>query len=100
SASCAKGRKLIRCQKFWVLKYELKKQIISKERKGIFISTAGSGSDAIFDCSRKTVKALFDVLNIKYDRDFTYNNIDFKGDILKIPQALEEVFGYGKNLII
>ena len=74
--------------------------VIRKERKGIFISTAGSGSDTIFDCSRKTIKAFFDVLNIKYDRDFTYKNIDFKGDILKIPQALEEVFEYGKNLLI
>ncbi|MHB1375967.1 MAG: flavodoxin family protein [Candidatus Humimicrobiaceae bacterium] len=89
-----------RCQRFWVLKYELKKQVIQKERKGIFISTAGSGSDTIFDCSRKTIRALFDVLNVKYDRDFAYKNIDFKGDIQKIPKALEEVFKYGMNLII
>lgn len=89
-----------RCQRFWVLKYELKKQVIQKERKGIFISTAGSGSDTIFDCSRKTIRALFDVLNVKYDRDFAYENIDFKGDIQKIPKALEEVFEYGMNLII
>jgi len=89
-----------RCQRFWVLKYELKKQVIQKERKGIFISTAGSGSDTIFDCSRKTIRALFDVLNVKYERDFTYKNIDFKGDIQKFPKALKEVFEYGVNLII
>jgi multimeric flavodoxin WrbA len=89
-----------RCQRFWVIKYELKKQVILKERKGIFISAAGSGSDTIFDCSRKTIKALFDVLNVKYDRDFLYKNIDLKGDIRKIPEALEEVFEYGTNLII
>jgi multimeric flavodoxin WrbA len=89
-----------RCQRFWVLKYELKKEVIQKERKGIFISTAGSGSDNIFDCSRKTIRALFDVLNVKYDKDFTYKNIDFKGDILKNPEASQEVFRYGMNLII
>lgn len=89
-----------RCQRFWILKYELKKQVIQKERKGIYISTAGSGSDTIFDCSRKTIRALFDVLNVKYDRDFAYKNIDFKGDILKFPKALEEVFEYGVNLLI
>ena len=89
-----------RCQKFWVLKYELKKQVIRKERKGIFISTAGSGIDTIFDCSRKTIRAFFDVLNVKYDMDFVYNNIDFKGDIQKNPRALEEVFRYGINLTI
>ena len=89
-----------RCQRFWALKYELKKRIVEKERKGIFISTAGSGSDTIFDCSRKVVRALFDVLDVKYDKDFVFNNIDFKGDIFKIPEALEEVFKYGMNLII
>jgi multimeric flavodoxin WrbA len=89
-----------RCQKFWVLKYELKKQVIQKERKGIFISTAGSGIETIFDCSRKTIRAFFDVLNVKYDRDFVYSNIDFKGDIQKIPKALEEVFEYSANLNI
>ena len=89
-----------RCQRFWALKYELKKRIVQKERKGIFISTAGSGSDTIFECSRKVIRALFDVLYVKYDKDFVYNNIDFKGDIYKIPEALEEVYKYGKNLII
>lgn len=89
-----------RCQRFWALKYELKKRVVQKERKGIFISTAGSGSDTIFDCSRKVIRALFDVLDVKYDKDFVYKNIDFKGDIFKFPEALEEVFKYGMNLII
>ena len=89
-----------RCQRFWALKYELKKRIIQKERKGIFISTAGSGSDIIFDCSRKVIRALFDVLYVEYDKDFTYNNIDLKDDILNTPAALKEVFKYGNNLII
>ena len=57
----------------------LKKRIIQKDRKGIFISTAGSGSDTIFDCSKKVIRALFDVLYVRYDRDFVYKNIDFKG---------------------
>ena len=89
-----------RCQRFWALKYELKKRVIKGERKGIFISTAGSGSDTIFDCSRKVIRALFDVLYVKYDADFVYKNIDFKGDIFKIPEALEEVYRYGTDLII
>jgi len=87
-----------RCQKFWALKYELKKRVVYKERKGIFISTAGSGSDTIFDCPKKVIKALFDVLYVKYDRDFVYRSIDFKDDILKIPEALKEVHEYGTAL--
>ena len=89
-----------RCQRFWALKYELKQQIIQKERKGIFISTAGSNSGTIFDCPRKVIRSLFDVLYVKYDKDFVYNGIDFKGDILKHQEALDEVFEYARNLII
>ena len=89
-----------RCQRFWALKYELKKRVVNKDRQGIFVSTAGSGSDTVFDCSKKVIRALFDVLYVRYDRDFVYKNIDFKDDILKIPYALEEIFEYGKNLII
>jgi multimeric flavodoxin WrbA len=89
-----------RCQKFWALKYELKKRVIQKDRMGIFVSTAGSGSDTIFDCSRKAIRSLFDVLYVKYDRDFVFKNIDFKGDIHKIPKALEEVYEYAVNLIV
>lgn len=89
-----------RCQRFWALKYELKKRIIEKERKGIFISTAGSDSETIFDCSRKVMRAFFDVLYVKYDKDFIYNKVDSKGDILKKPEALEEIYSYARNLII
>ncbi|MDD5659261.1 MAG: flavodoxin family protein [Actinomycetota bacterium] len=89
-----------RCQRFWALKYELGKRIIEKERKGVFISTAGSDSNTIFNCPRKAIRALFDVLYIKYDKDFTYSKVDLKGDILKRQDALDEVFEYAMNLII
>ncbi|MCL5771383.1 MAG: flavodoxin family protein [Actinobacteria bacterium] len=89
-----------RCQRFWALKYELKMNIINKERKGIFISTAGSGIKTVFDCPQKTIRAFFDVLYVKYDKDFLYNNIDFKDDILKNPLALNEISDFAKNLII
>ena len=89
-----------RCQKFWALKYELKKEAVHKERNGIFIGTAGSASDTIFECPKKVIRALFDVLYVRYDKDFLYKNIDFKGDISKIPEALKEVFEYGMDLII
>jgi len=89
-----------RCQRFWSLKYELNKKIIFKERNGIFISTAGSSSITIFDCAKKIIKELFNVLYVNFSDSFVYNKIDFKGDILKNPEALNEVYEYGKNLII
>ncbi len=89
-----------RCQRFWALKYELKKDIIQKRRKGIFISTAGYNSNIIFDCAKKVVKSLFDVLYVDYDKDFLYNSVDNKGDILKNEGALQSLYDYGKNLTI
>src|SRR5665811_1313032 len=56
-----------RFQRFWALKYELDKNIISKtDRKGILLSCAGSKPPDIFDCTKKIARALFDVLYIKY----------------------------------
>ena len=87
-----------RFQRFWALKYELNKNIISKtDRKGILLSCAGSKPPDIFDCTKKITRALFDVLYIKYYADFLYNNIDFKGDIFKDPDDLKKVYEFAKN---
>lgn len=87
-----------RCQRFWVLKYEHKKNIIKRTRGGIFISTSGSGSPDIFDCPRKVIRSFFDVLFIDYFKDFTFNNTDNKGEILKNEKALSSLYGFGKNM--
>lgn len=89
-----------RCQRFWVLKYERQEKIIKKERKGAFIGTSGSGSSTIFDCPKKVIRAFFDVLYVEYDKDFLHKSTDSKGDILKNRQALEEIYEYGKKLIM
>lgn len=87
-----------RFQRFWALKYELNKKIISKtDRKGILLSCAGSKPPDIFDCTKKIARALFDVLYIKYYADFLYNSIDFKGDILKDPDDLKRVYEFARN---
>jgi len=87
-----------RFQRFWALKYELGKKVINVEnRKGILLSCAGSGNENIFDCTKKVMRAFFDVLYIKYCTDFCYNNIDLKGDIFKDPAALDAVYEFSKN---
>jgi multimeric flavodoxin WrbA len=87
-----------RFQRFWILKYELKRKIIVKEnRKGILISTAGSEPEDIFNCTKKVMRALFDVLYIEYSYDFLFNNTDKKGDILKNQDALQEVYDFGRK---
>ncbi len=89
-----------RCQRFWVLKYELKKDVIGRRRRGIMISAAGSSYKSIFDCPRKAIRAFFDVLYIDYIGDFVFNDIDKKGDILKNKSALQDVFTFGREEIL
>lgn len=87
-----------RFQRFWALKYELKRKIIVKEnRKGILISTAGSKPNDIFDCTKKVIRALFDVLYVEYSCDFLFNNVDQIGDILKNHEALQEIYDFGQK---
>jgi len=86
-----------RCQRFWSLKYEHKKRIVTKNRKGIFISTAGSGSKDIFNCPKKVIRSLFDVLYVDYLYNFVFNNVDSQGDILKNKKAMEDIYRFGKE---
>ena len=87
-----------RCQRFWVLKYEHNKKIIKKTRGGIFVSASGSGSKDIFNCSIKVIRSFFDVLFVDYLKDFTFNSIDEKGDILNDEKAISALFEFGKNM--
>ena len=87
-----------RCQKFWVLKYEHNKKIIKKTRGGIFISTSGSGSADIFNCPIKVIRSFFDVLFVDYLKDFTFNNIDKRGEILNNKKAISALYEFGKNM--
>jgi len=89
-----------RCQRFWVLKYKRRENIINKNRKGIFISASGSGTGTIFDCSKKVIRAFFDVLFVDYEADFLYGTTDRRGDMLKNLKALGEVYDFGKKLKI
>jgi len=88
-----------RCQRFWVLKYEKKVDIIGKKRKGIFIGASGSDSDDIFECPKKVIRAFFDVIYIDYMADFLYGDTDSKGDILSNRTALDDIYEYGKEII-
>ncbi len=87
-----------RCQRFWVLKYEHNKNIIKKNREGIFISTSGSGQADIFNCSIKVIRSFFDVLFVDYLKEFTFNNIDKKGEILNNEKAILALYEFGKNM--
>ena len=87
-----------RCQRFWVLKYEHNKKIIKKTRGGIFISTSGSGRVDIFNCPIKVIRSFFDVLFVDHLKDFTFNGMDKKGEILNNKKAITALYEFGKNM--
>jgi multimeric flavodoxin WrbA len=87
-----------RCQRFWSLKYEHKKNIIKKKRGGIFICVSGSERESIFDCPKKVIRSFFDVLFVDYIRDFLYGKTDSEGEILKNNAAVEDVYNFGKKI--
>jgi hypothetical protein len=71
--------------------------VYGSPRRGILISTAGSTHKDIFDCTKKVMRALFDVLYIEYSCDFLFINTDQKGDILKNRGVLEEIYDFGNK---
>jgi len=87
-----------RFQRLWALKYELGRHInIKPGRKGVLLSCAGSGNKSIFDCTKKIMRAFFDVVYIEYYAEFLYNNLDFIGDATKEPAILKEIYDFAKN---
>ncbi len=92
-----------RCQCYWAKKYILKQPAPSYhgdvERRGVFISTAGSNVKQAFDGAKFTMKYFFDAVGVKYYKDLLYPGIDEKGAIKKHPTALKEAYDTGRDLI-
>lgn len=102
----AQAKALIdRSQRFWATRYILRQQVIRDaaarpERRGIFISAAGTGLQGVFDGAKRTVKYFFKMLEIKPEGDYCYPHTDQKGEIKNNPAALEEVHRAGKLLAL
>ena len=92
-----------RCQCYWAKKYILKQPAPSYhgdvERRGVFISTAGSTVKQAFDGAKFTMKFFFDAVGVKYYKDLLYAGIDEKGAIKSHPTALKEAYEAGKELV-
>ena len=98
---CAHAKMLIdRGQCLWAHQYVLKKKLFSSERdrRAMVIAVGGSKSTKQFDSIRRTMKAYFDTLQIKYVAGIFVNQIDEPGDTEKHPSALKEAFRLGAVL--
>jgi multimeric flavodoxin WrbA len=91
-----------RCQALWARKYVLKVPPLgdNRPRKGFFISVSGRRTvPNLFDGSIITVKNLFHIIDVPYAGEFTLPGIDAKGDILKHPEALEQIYTLGQQFM-
>ena len=101
---CAQAKMLIdRSQQFWACKYVLNRPVIEdekkrSERRGIFLSAAGTGLPGVFDGALRVTRYFFKMLDIKMDGAYCYPKVDRRGDILKLPEAMTEVFEAGRKL--
>jgi multimeric flavodoxin WrbA len=92
-----------RCQCLWAKKYILKEPVPqyrgSLQRRGVFISTAGSGVPGVFDGAVFTIKYFFDAVGVAHWKNLLYGKIDDKGEIQKHPTAMSEAYETGQELV-
>jgi multimeric flavodoxin WrbA len=90
-----------RCQCIWVEKYILKKPIPEGKfgRKGLLIIVGGMKKEIGIQCGETTVKAFFRTISVPEHKTLGYIGVDAKGEILKHPAALKEVYEAGKELV-
>jgi hypothetical protein len=90
-----------RCQIFWSLKYLLKQPVRpegSMERRGTFISCAGTSFKNVFDGARQVADYFWHILDVKAIGDLLCPGVDAKGEILQHPSARAVAEDIGRRL--
>lgn len=97
---CAQAKSFIdRSQQFWAYKYILGKKLFdNSQRKGIFISCAGTKLPNVFDGALQVARYFFLMMEIELVSTCCYPGIDHIGDIQKTPASLQKVYDLGKKL--
>jgi len=90
----AQAKALIdRLQCLWAKKHILKEHTVEETfreyRRGLWLSTAGSNRPDVFDYAVPTVRVFFDLLEIDEWERLTFRGVDEKGEVLKVPGAME-----------
>jgi multimeric flavodoxin WrbA len=91
-----------RIQALWTRKYLTQDPSLGKEakkRKGFFISVGATKGKNLFEGAILTVRYFFDAFNADYAGDLLFREVDGKGDILKIPDALPQAREVGRRLV-
>ncbi|HUW63529.1 MAG TPA: flavodoxin family protein [Spirochaetia bacterium] len=102
---CAQAKAIIdRAQRFWATRHLLHRRVIEKpgqrpQRRGIFISTAGSNLPGVFDGVLPVVRYFFKMLEIEPAGVYCYRNLEEKGDAAASGLTMAQVFLAGQKLV-
>jgi len=90
-----------RCQMFWSRKFRLKREILSRDfhygRLGYLVSVGGTRGQRVFECTQRSLKNVFSVIEVRYSGDLLYRQVDEKAAILNHPTAMQDAFDLGMN---
>src|SRR5680860_1299419 len=90
-----------RCQPFWAIKYVLRQRVVPEgrpERRGAYLSAAGTTFDDVFDGARQVADYFFHVLEAKKIGELLCPGVDAKGEILDFEGAREVAADLGRRL--
>jgi len=90
-----------RCQCLWSRKYLLKQPFFAdgpRDRRALVIAVGGSKSKKMFESVRLTMKYWLDATEFDYVANLFVNHVDERGDIAKVPAAMQEAFRLGREL--
>lgn len=101
---CAQGKAFLdRHQAFWSKKFVLKQPLLEREfphgRKGYLVSTGGTRGRRVFECAQRSLRNVFSVIEVKYDGELVYRQIDEKGAILQHPTAMQDAAEFGRRIV-
>ncbi len=90
-----------RCQPFWAIKYVLRQRVVPEgrpERRGVYLSAAGTTFDDVFDGARQVADYFFHVLEAKKIGELLCPGVDAKGEIMDFEGAREVAADLGRRL--
>lgn len=92
-----------RSQYIWAQKFIQKTRFFTtthiKIHKGVFISTAGSSWDHVFDSAFPMITAFFNTMGFEYYDNIIANNLDTYHGITGHPTALSDARTMGQNVV-
>lgn len=91
-----------RFQVFFMAKYMRKSSLVSPERisrrRGLYIGISGMNIPNVFDGAKLTMKAFFDIIDVKYHGELLIRDMDHIRDITTRPDLLDEAYRKGNEL--